>query len=419
MENKKRPRGLKKAMTDSKNKRAKVKTDAPPPAAVEAPEVSDEATIALEGAEDGDEVSELKSMYEIAFAKQGKGERDEALMLFRGVIHECDKLLRQRDGALPESAQSDSSSTETTTTKPSTSFPSKFYLVYSNALERLGLLADTDEAASEEWPKYLEAAAERLQWGLENATEQGGDGDDTWQLKLNLGRLQFLQASTLIPTPETSIEIEPNTQKLLTSLLTSGKSHIQSALSSLPSETSSTTADLLEAASAVQRHADVRRDWESRNEWNTFAEELFGKILKDDESNQDALAGLGSCHLSRANYYLELQDEDSSDVDDQALKKHLDQALTHLRQSQTTSTDHVPTLVLLGETLINLGNLADTSASSDNDEEEEKEEQEEENEEATKHYKEAFECLHKVQSIDPEALPPQFEEFVAEWEQDL
>ncbi|KAJ3032424.1 hypothetical protein HK097_005247, partial [Rhizophlyctis rosea] len=153
MENKKRPRGLKKATAEAKNKRAKVDED---PDHVDLPEISDEATIAIEGAEDGDEVFELKSMYEIAYAKQAKGDSDEALMLYRGIIHECDKLLRLKNNDLPTT-----SSLEPTTSPsdPTTPFPPQFYLIYSNALEQLGLLSSPDDL-----PKYLEAAIERLQW---------------------------------------------------------------------------------------------------------------------------------------------------------------------------------------------------------------------------------------------------------------
>ena len=96
-------------------------------------------------------------------------------------------------------------------------------------------------------------------------------------------------------------------------------------------------------------------------------------------------------------------------------------AQTPLRKSLSLSTTHIPTLVLLGETLINIGNLHDTDSDSDSDEEGQKETDgdDEEKNPAIKYYKEAFELFKKAREIDAESLPEQFVEFVEEWEKDL
>ncbi|KAJ3027044.1 hypothetical protein HK097_006254 [Rhizophlyctis rosea] len=107
------------------------------------------------------------------------------------------------------------------------------------------------------------------------------------------------------------------------------------------------------------------------------------------------------------------------------LEGYLEKAQTPLRKSLTLSTSletpHIPTLVLLGETLINSGNLHDSESDSESDSDD-KEEDGDENEDsnpAITYYKEAFELFKKAQEADPESLPEQFVEFVEEWEKDL
>lgn len=84
MEGKKRPRGLK-ATKESKQKRTKLTPQ-------EEPEIqpvadAEEATIALQDTEEGNEISELSSIYESAVAKQGMHSNLLNLILFNEVLN--------------------------------------------------------------------------------------------------------------------------------------------------------------------------------------------------------------------------------------------------------------------------------------------------------------------------------------------
>lgn len=114
------------------------------------------------------------------------GDVEGATMLFRGCVHECDKLLRKRDGAFSEA---DSAATPDTETK--TEYPPEFYLIYGKSLHALGVLAANEEDADPEaLISHLTAAAERFNWGLAHAGEHDG-----WPLQAALGRVLLQQVT--------------------------------------------------------------------------------------------------------------------------------------------------------------------------------------------------------------------------------
>ncbi|KAJ3299283.1 inhibitor of Brome mosaic virus [Borealophlyctis nickersoniae] len=410
MDGKKRPRGLKKSIAGgSKRPKLEKKDDE---VATPVPPTDEAMAIALEGVEEGDEVAELQSMYDTALSKQDIGDVEGATMLFRGCVHECDKLLRQRDGVLPPSADpSDAAAPSTTATE----LTPDFYLVYGNSLYRLGLLAaNEEEATNDTLLGYLDAAVERLESGLEHAREREMPEENLWQLHASLGRVLMHKASELL---RGAAHAKIASKSAIAVADSAGRHLDAGMLGAKKVGVSDLNAELLDVGAVVQRHADLYDDLEGREKWNHYAVKRFEEVLGADPSNVDALVGLGSCSLSVANLHLERADDDGNE-DKVCITTHLERALDYLRRAEKIASAndvvHVSLLCLMGETLINLGNL------NENDDEDGSADGEPADDSvANGFYTQAFECFRKVQSADSDALPPQFAEFVEEWAKDL
>ncbi|TPX71504.1 hypothetical protein SpCBS45565_g01087 [Spizellomyces sp. 'palustris'] len=392
MENKKRPRGLKKSLAQDKQPQNKrIKQDIPDGAAPSPEQDSQLRTVAITS-EDPDEISILKSLYDAAVAKQESADLEGAVDLFRGCIHECDKILRIRCGELLHTTdeRGENGSSENKETGP---LPPAFYLVYGNALAQLGLLnSKEDETPTETLNDHLEAALERLERGLERAQEDGIS--PPLRLRISLGK-----ASNMLQSGSVS-EGEEKVTRLADRAAAEFKIDFNSITDSDKDE------DMLEAGAASQRYADLLQERQGRQGWNDIATALFQKLLEVNPSSVDASIGIGACKLSMANYYLEKMD-DGDQVDGELIIGPLEQALSQFesaqQQSKEADTIHVSLACLMGETLVNLGNLYDDTDAD----------------KAEDYWKSAIKCFRKVQQVDPEALPEQFKDFVDEWEKDL
>ncbi|KNC97878.1 uncharacterized protein SPPG_06870 [Spizellomyces punctatus DAOM BR117] len=397
MENKKRPRGLKKSLAQDKEQQKKrIKQDIPDGAAPNPEQDSQLRTVAITS-EDPDEISILKSLYDAAVAKQESADLEGAVDLFRGCIHECDKILRIRCGEVLHTIdeKGEDGSLEKKETGP---LPPAFYLVYGNALAQLGLLSlKEDETATEALNDHLEAALERLERGLERAREDGIS--PPLRLRISLGKVCLLLASNMLQSGSAR-EGEEKVTRLADRAAEEFKVNFNSITDSDKDE------DILEAGAASQRYADLLQELQGRQGWNDIATALFQKLLEVNPSSVDASIGIGACQLSMANYYLEKMD-DGDEVDGELIIGPLKEALSQFESAQQQSKDadtvHVPLACLMGETLVNLGNLYDDTDAD----------------KAEDYWKNAIKCFRKVQEVDPEALPEQFKDFVDEWEKDL
>lgn len=125
----KRTLGLGKAAKDAKKKKAEPKEDAP----------ANELTVELtEEVDADDEMAQLHGLWSTYF----KSDKENELVL-NGIVHECDRLLRNADGA---------------------PLADSFHAVYALALADLALFHTEDRSKVGE---YFDAALERVQLGLE------------------------------------------------------------------------------------------------------------------------------------------------------------------------------------------------------------------------------------------------------------
>ncbi|KAI8904201.1 nuclear pore complex subunit Nro1-domain-containing protein [Powellomyces hirtus] len=428
---KKQPRGLKRSLakpandaeaptdSDSSNKRIKTEDNpvVPPKSEADAAPAEDTRTVEID-ADEEDEVGILKSLFDTAVAKHESGDIEGAEDLFRGCVHECDKILRIHDGAIPPSSDSPADAPTSTDLTILAPLSSEFHLVYGNALLQLGLCLRAgqkmkdDVKSDDSFMEYLREARERLEIGLEWAIEEKAD---EFRIRATLCRVCLEQATecyevvengTNVDGAKTFVSAAKNFFDIESVLVRDFKSEENNAL---------LLSTVLDFGSSCQRYGDVLESWEGTQEWVGIAQKLFEKVLDASSSTsplaRDALAALGGCSLCLAIHQLE---DDAEEHDPAVITRQLEEGLSYFERAEKLagqellSTPSVPLLLLMGECLVNLGNMYDQTNPDGNDDTRSEE-----------MYKRAIECFNMITTIDATALPPQFAEFVNEWEKDL
>ena len=242
------------AVEDLSTEMAPAVIHAPPDAPVDANEEED-ALIELEIQAKADEMEELEALYDAALLKliegHGTTSSDGAALLFRGVIHECDKLVRQVYHASPSNNEDSLARLKPT-----------YYLVYGNALYRSGLLLGTD---SHEMDAYLTAAMDQFELGLEKWSEHPEEK--------NLEAL-YLAAAFVLLHKASSAPVESSQTLAIKAL-----DYIQKACLLAKDDK-----EKVEGALALQKYADSRDDECGRLEWNGKAIEMLQEIVGNGTS---------------------------------------------------------------------------------------------------------------------------------------
>ncbi|KAJ3182692.1 inhibitor of Brome mosaic virus [Geranomyces variabilis] len=367
-------------------------------------------TVALD-VEEQDEVSVLKALFDSAVEKHESGDLEGAKDLFRGCVHECDKVLRIHSGAVPQAADANAvedagiaaSGAAPMSSSDATPLPPDFHLVYGNALFQLGLTTMEGATQKEEdtLDAYFDAAVERLEVGLERAEAEKADD---FRIRAALGRVLLEKSSWIL---ESSGDI-PSADALSERALTLVDIPAITALDLSIEKNLALVSDILDVGTACQRHADVRADSAACGRWVDVAQKLYTKILEASPSYTDALIGLGGASLSLANHLVEeweaedVQPEDSDALP--SIRAHLDTALDYFERAQKAAGEtldtlaYAPLLLLTGECLVNLGNYSESDAEP---------------------HQRAIEYFRRVQKIDSKALPAEFAEFIQEWEEQM
>ncbi|KAJ3163152.1 inhibitor of Brome mosaic virus [Geranomyces michiganensis] len=444
----KQPRGLKRSLAKPAAKAAAAengessKRQKPNPSLTEegtselSPPKNAEAgttTVALD-VEEQDEVSVLKALFDTAVEKHESGDLEGAKDLFRGCVHECDKVLRIHSGAVPKLIDADGAEDLSGAAgmegpdsgSNATPLPPDFHLVYGNALFQLGLTTMEGATQKEEdtLEAYFDAAVERLEVGLERAE---AEKTDDFRIRAALGRVLMEKSSLILESSDDVESADALSARALEFI--DVPAIIALDLSVEPNQ--ALVPDILDVATACQRHADVRADSAGCSQWVDVAQTLYTKILdgivyelylvqtfprltrylyhsEASPSSTDALIGLGGASLSLANHLVE--ECEASDVDPveseagSKIQRHLETALNYFERAEKVVGDvldtlaYVPLLLLTGECLVNLGNYSESDAEP---------------------HLRAIKYFRRVQKIDAGALPPEFAEFIAEWEEQM
>lgn len=107
------------------------------------------------------EMEDLEELFESGLSKYNEKD-EEAKLLFRGVVHECDKMLRVRNGDFPKSSEEELEILRKAIVECPI-LPYKFYIIYANSLYYLSII-DADDPLS-----FLEEGLSRV----ESAIEEG------------------------------------------------------------------------------------------------------------------------------------------------------------------------------------------------------------------------------------------------------
>ncbi|KAJ3168914.1 inhibitor of Brome mosaic virus [Geranomyces variabilis] len=363
-------------------------------------------TVALD-VEEQDEVSVLKALFDTAVEKHESGDLEGAKDLFRGCVHECDKVLRIHSGAVPQLIDADAGVAAGGEAPASGSDASPlspdFHLVYGNALFQLGLTTMQGATQKEEdtLDAYFDAAVERLEVGLDRAEAQKADN---FRIRAALGRVLLEKSSWIL---ESSGDIE-SADALSERALALVDIPAIKELDLSAEKNLILVSDILDVGTACQRHADVRADSAECGRWVGVAHQLYTKIPEASPSYTDALIGLGGASLSLANHLVEeceaedVQPEDSDTLP--TIRAQLDTALEYFERAQKAAGEaldtlaYAPLLLLTGECLVNLGNYSESDVEP---------------------HQRAIELFRRVQKIDFGALPAEFAEFIQEWEEQM
>ncbi|KAJ3305919.1 hypothetical protein HDV03_000761 [Kappamyces sp. JEL0829] len=159
------PKGLKAAKQAKKVKEEEL----------EAKEKDGEITIQIKQGQD--DVEELEGLYDAALQELNDGNVEQATMLFRGVVHECDKMIRMRNKEIPNASQEEIELLQERVQQCPV-LPFAFHLIYANALYHLSLIdhepveheqSDSQtatEAAQERAIQFLDEAVSRAEVAL-------------------------------------------------------------------------------------------------------------------------------------------------------------------------------------------------------------------------------------------------------------
>ncbi|KAJ3276356.1 hypothetical protein HDV01_004979 [Terramyces sp. JEL0728] len=358
----KRARGLKK----SKESQKKAKTE----------KVEETVVLEIHGQND---LEELEQLFTSALAQLDEDNAEQAVLLFRGVVHECDKMLRVRKEGVPEATEEEKTVIEESI-KNCPVLPSSFYVTYANGLYYLSLI---EEISVDDKIGLIEHGLELLEQAQELEMHES-----------------IPHAACRLILQKSSLKNEP-VPKLF-------RKQVESLLSS------KNIPNLLEIFQLSNGFTDMLESPEKKIEWTDLNAKNWQKVVKMDKDNEKCFIGLGNCFLGLADDLIQLQEEDA-DIKNEQVVPYLQKAINAFKDAvkiQSNKSDlekstQINLLLFLGESLVNLGNLTDV----DDDEAD--------NSESQKHYAEAVETFEKVLELDGSALPEHFEEFLTQWKQDF
>ncbi|KAK6093458.1 hypothetical protein MT418_006075 [Batrachochytrium dendrobatidis] len=345
-------------------------------------------TIIFEVASGSDEVEDVEQMLIRGHTDIEAGQVQEGILLLRGCIHECDKMIRVRNGNIPKATKEEQQLQQVAIAETPT-LSAMFYWVYGCALYYLGLaeaqsqtLAESgsEESNPTKLADFIEAAIDRLETGLEL-----GENDPVAICKINgfLGKIKMHKVHF-------SIVLDSKLEDKVTWI--------------------SMMSDIAQICYNYSEKDDIKL--EDKKQLTEFSQKIWKIILKEDDRDVNSLVGLGSALLASADELIEAAEQNESEDQLEDALSLLLQAAHYFRSALDLTQDqdkvNVPVLCLLGETCIHLGNL-----NEDDDE------QSINSQTAVSFYIEAVQSFNKVQQSDPEALPAQFAEFLQEWDADM
>ena len=328
----------------------------------------EEAEIVLQLHEGSNDVDEVAQMAENALALIYSSDADQmetALMLLRGCVHECDKMIRIRCDAMPNVAEEERLLLQQSIQQCPV-LPASFYNDYGDALFHLGFLEPQADPV-----EYIDMAVSQFEHGLamEGINEVSG-----LLLKGNLLKCKMFKAKDDELVDECRTELK-----------------------SITTFTFSKSSDCIEAYSKLchSLHSFAKLHDFQLDEILT---EAYERVLSIDNTNIDALFGIANLCIVQINTLLDDEDQ----YDEQSLDLLLKAVEYLTRAANACAEDDLNDVYsvhcLLGEAHVHLGNICDASDES----------------KGSQHYSQAISAFTKAQSIFP--LPDNFADLLNELE---
>ncbi|KAH6599548.1 hypothetical protein BASA50_002891 [Batrachochytrium salamandrivorans] len=363
-----------------------------------------EGTLMFQVATGANEVEDVEQMLLRGLADIDADQLQEGVLLLRGCVHECDKMLRVRNGDVPNATEEERQ-LQLGAVAETLTLSTLFYWVYGYALYNLGLAevqsqpATVSETEKIDLMEYFDAAVDRLETGL---TQSNKDTLSICKIHDSLGRIKMHKAE-LLKEYRDQADI----------LLIDCEKHFATVLESKLEDKDMWISMLSNISRICQNYSENdAASIDDAHRWRALSKRTWEMVLQEDDKNVDALVGLGSILLNVGDQIIESAENNSSEEDMQEAIEPLVQAADLLRKAiEITQADghvNVPALCLLGEVCVNLGNLNEDGDDEDMD-----------SEIALAFYTEAVQAFKTVRSADPEALPLRFAEFIQEWEGDM
>ena len=318
------------------------------------------------------EIESLQELYGTATQELDSDNTEQAILLFRGVVHECDKLLRIRnmDANGDENIEKQKAELEI--------LPSQFYDCYANALYNLSQL-DSNEPS-----EFLKLALELSGSAIEIEKSIGN--------MFSMGRI-LVQLVAFDPS-EYKSQLEDLISKYVELLQSLGGNEKDDAISFLK--------ELLQSSLSS---TDLSTNRDTKLLLIKFVLETCHQITESFNSDVDICTMIGNCHLVQADLLMESMEQDTDHLESIKEKEtitinHLKTAINSFQSAIEQSSPTPNLLLLLGECHCHLGNILDSL----------------DEELSIKEYKKAVEYFQRVEK---DLLPEQFQEFLIEWTKDL
>ncbi|KAL2912982.1 hypothetical protein HK105_207548 [Polyrhizophydium stewartii] len=405
--------------TESRKKQRKVSAASQAASGAEAESkaaASGPGTLMFEVSGASNEVEEVEQMLLRALADLEADQLQDSVLLLRGCVHECDKMVRIRSGDIPN-ATDEEREVQLAAVRETPILPAVFHFYYGTALFNLGLVEQAiasagdvqDEQGEADLMQYMDAAIDRLEMGLELP-----DDEALAHAKIHgmLGKIKLHKAALMRDNPDAAAAVLDESEKHMREAMDAGFSK--------QAKKADRVEVLSDAAAAcfafADKHATTSDD---TRRWADLTEKLWQLVRKVDAKNTNALVGLGSVSLLRGDQIIqaaeEMEDPEAKAAMLETANAPLKQAVEFFREALKRGADkdadgkpNVPVLCLVGEACVHLGNINDDDDDEGLD-----------SAVALEYYTEAMRAFKTIQASDPDALPAHFAEFVADWEADM
>lgn len=319
-------------------------------------ETTTDAALHKEDSKHGDLI-DLRYLYD-----QVKSGEEGSISMVRGMVHECDRILRKSDSAMETGTDEDDEDW-------TTPLPWSFHYIYAWALYRLSIFEDellSEKKSASSMQEFQMTALERAQRARELLASPQQDKVTSDEITLDIKHWQVYTLTAAISVSlapqgaQGASEAAEERCKTIVSDLQSGLRNESPA----PNSRTECIAELCTIADLFRSYADSQ--WESKCDWTLFALQVLNIASTVDAEAIDVSLGYGACHLQSAmplvqEAYDKLEEDEEYQGDlISSARKELDLAIKYLEKAYKGVVDsdrESDVVAMYAEALANRGNM--------------------------------------------------------------